>query len=220
MNTSTGLISGTPTTAGTSSVGLSATNTVGTGTRSLTITIGEAARLDSITVSPASWTMTATTRKVFTATARDQFGALTTVTLNWSASGVGSVSAGTGMSTTLTAGATGGFVTVTASSGGISDSATVTVEDLIDTDGDGMDEAWETLHFDDLEHNVTDDTDGDGTSDYDEFLAGTNPTGSGVGTGFGCVPSRSHVGWGGITLALALSFLVRRRRTGDVGPGA
>ena len=39
LNTSTGLISGTPTTAGVYPITLSATNAVGTGTKLLTITI-------------------------------------------------------------------------------------------------------------------------------------------------------------------------------------
>src|SRR5438067_2492535 len=43
VNTSTGVISGTPTTAGTYSVALSATNSAGTGTATLTITINPAA---------------------------------------------------------------------------------------------------------------------------------------------------------------------------------
>ena len=46
-----------------------------------------------------------------------------------------------------------------------------------DSDGDGIPDAWETLFFGNLTTvNATSDHDGDGSSDYAEFVAGTNPT--------------------------------------------
>lgn len=51
-----------------------------------------------------------------------------------------------------------------------------------DTDNDGMDDDWEREHFGNLDRNGTGDFDGDGVSDLDEFLDGTDPT-EGVGTG-------------------------------------
>ena len=47
-----------------------------------------------------------------------------------------------------------------------------------DTDGDGMDDAWEMFFFGTLARNGTGDFDGDGQSDLAEFLAGTDPTNS------------------------------------------
>jgi hypothetical protein len=48
---------------------------------------------------------------------------------------------------------------------------------LTDTDTDGLDDTWETLHFGNLTTaNGTTDTDHDGQPDLAEFLSGTNPT--------------------------------------------
>lgn len=44
-----------------------------------------------------------------------------------------------------------------------------------DTDGDGVNDAWELEHFGTLARDLTLDTDGDGVSDHDEWLAGTDP---------------------------------------------
>ena len=46
---------------------------------------------------------------------------------------------------------------------------------FVDSDGDGMDDAWETAMFGDLSHDGTGDTDGDGVSDLVEYKTGTNP---------------------------------------------
>lgn len=45
-----------------------------------------------------------------------------------------------------------------------------------DTDGDGMDDAWENLYFGNLSRTGSADSDGDGMTDLQEFLGGTNPT--------------------------------------------
>ena len=45
-----------------------------------------------------------------------------------------------------------------------------------DSDGDGMDDAWELLYFQNLSRNGTGDFDSDGMTDLEEFLGGTNPT--------------------------------------------
>ena len=46
---------------------------------------------------------------------------------------------------------------------------------ITDTDGDGMDDAWELAHFFTLARDGTGDFDNDGMNDLAEFLAGTNP---------------------------------------------
>jgi hypothetical protein len=48
--------------------------------------------------------------------------------------------------------------------------------DFVDTDNDGIDDNWEMQYFGDLSHDGTGDSDGDGQSDLQEYLAGTNPT--------------------------------------------
>lgn len=50
----------------------------------------------------------------------------------------------------------------------------VTAE-FTDTDFDGMDDTWETFYFDNLSHDGTADTDEDGMTDLQEYLAHTEP---------------------------------------------
>jgi YD repeat-containing protein len=56
--------------------------------------------------------------------------------------------------------------------------AVTSVPIFADTDGDGMDDAWEIQYFGNLTHNGLGDSDGDGLNDFAEFIAGTNPTNS------------------------------------------
>ncbi|HUL50970.1 MAG TPA: hypothetical protein VLU94_00150, partial [Candidatus Nitrosotalea sp.] len=49
-------------------------------------------------------------------------------------------------------------------------------ETFVDSDGDGMDDAWEVEHFGTLDRDGTGDFDGDGATDLFEFLTGTDPT--------------------------------------------
>ncbi|MFW5988729.1 MAG: Ig-like domain-containing protein, partial [Desulfosudaceae bacterium] len=69
-------------------------------------------------------------------------------------------------------------LTFRASDGELSDSqaVTVTVYPHNDTDGDGLDDAWERQYFGNLDRDGTGDYDGDGISDRDEFLLGLDPT--------------------------------------------
>ncbi|MCU7860803.1 MAG: hypothetical protein KZQ86_13455, partial [Candidatus Thiodiazotropha sp. (ex Lucinoma kastoroae)] len=69
-------------------------------------------------------------------------------------------------------------ITYTATDGALfsTRSATIRVNSATDTDGDGMDDAWELEHFGNLDRDGTGDLDGDGISDLDEFLNGTDPT--------------------------------------------
>ncbi len=46
---------------------------------------------------------------------------------------------------------------------------------LPDSDGDDVQDGWEYLHFDSLNHDLYQDTDKDGITDFDEYKAGTNP---------------------------------------------
>ncbi|MCZ7400949.1 MAG: Ig-like domain-containing protein [Candidatus Methanoperedens sp.] len=83
--------------------------------------------LTSITVSPASASVVVGNTQTFTASPRDQFGNPINATVTWSSSntGVGTITS-TGVFTAIAAGTT----TITATSGGVSGTATVTVSAL------------------------------------------------------------------------------------------
>jgi hypothetical protein len=125
INSSTGVISGTPTTAGTYSVTLSAASPIGTGTLVVALTINPPV-LTTISMSPTSANVAVSTTRQFTATGKDQFGNAMSPqpTFTWTVSGGGTISS-TGL---FTAGATaGGPYTIKATSGTVSGSASVTV---------------------------------------------------------------------------------------------
>ncbi len=54
--------------------------------------------------------------------------------------------------------------------------ATITIYQAGDTDGDGLADSWEMDHFGNLNRDGLGDFDGDGISDLEEFRDGTNPT--------------------------------------------
>jgi len=49
-------------------------------------------------------------------------------------------------------------------------------EDNFDNDGDGMPDGWEAQYFGTLLRSGLGDYEGDGVSDFNEYLAGTDPT--------------------------------------------
>jgi hypothetical protein len=57
----------------------------------------------------------------------------------------------------------------------LSDSPVFSTSLAADTDGDGMDDTWEIANFGDLSRDGTGDFDGDGLTDLEEFLYGTDP---------------------------------------------
>ena len=68
-------------------------------------------------------------------------------------------------------------ITFTASDTILEDSQAIniTVNSNNDTDGDGLPDDWEMTHFGSLERDGTGDFDGDGITDMDEYLNGTDP---------------------------------------------
>jgi hypothetical protein len=96
-----------------------------TATSSVAVTVNQT--LTTIVVSPATASVQVSTTRQFTASAADQFGATISPapTFTWTVSGGGTIGSGTGL---FTAGTTaGGPFTVTATSGGKSGTASVTV---------------------------------------------------------------------------------------------
>ncbi len=71
-------------------------------------------------------------------------------------------------------------VKFTASDGILTDSQTTIIKicPINDSDCDGMDDQWELDNFGSLDRDGTDDYDGDGISDLNEYLNGTDPTGT------------------------------------------
>ena len=67
----------------------------------------------------------------------------------------------------------GDFQLVVSNSAGVVTSAVVNVS--LDTDHDGLPDVWEANYFGNLVQNGFGDTDGDGVSNYDEYLEGTGP---------------------------------------------
>jgi len=83
------------------------------------------------------------------------------------------------------------------------------IRDVTDTDGDGMDDGWETDHLGDLSSDGSGDADDDGISDLDEFLYGTDPgvaDGDGNTLMFSCAGG-SASGAGFLSLVLAFAAI-------------
>jgi uncharacterized membrane protein len=84
--------------------------------------------------------------------------------------------------------------------------------DIIDSDGDNLDDQWELDHFGDLDQDAPDDYDWDGYSDLEEFKGETDPTDSRDHPGTGSVDDddddddniNSNVLTMGITIALII----------------
>jgi hypothetical protein len=108
-------------------------------------------------------------------------------------------------------------------------SGTFTISAVTDNDGDGMDDDWENATFGDMSHDETTNADGDGATDYEEFMAGTDPLvneGGSLGSDdSGCsAGSGSASGSAAFTLLLAAALVVlyggRARATARPNPDA
>jgi hypothetical protein len=121
VNTTSGLISGTPTAAGPRNVGLSATNVTGTGSNTLALNVVSGPVLNSIKISPNGIGVPIGSTQKFTAVGFDQNGnSIALGPITWSVSGGGSVA--NGVFKTNTAGTA---IVITATVGSISGTATI-----------------------------------------------------------------------------------------------
>jgi hypothetical protein len=122
-----GALTGTPTTAGTSSFTIKAADSVGgSATQAYTLTITPPSVLTTITVAPGSVTLGPAGTQQFSATAYDQNNSamVPQPSFTWSVNGGGTVSS----SGLFTAGSGAGTFTITATSGTVSGSIGVTVD--------------------------------------------------------------------------------------------
>ncbi len=123
-----------------------------------------------------------------------------------SGGGVAPLGAGTNHSSIGAAYATGG--TATGSIEILYPPAPV-LDPAADTDSDGLPDSWENQHFASLAPNAMADSDGDGTANLMEYLAGTNPnsatsvfrptmhtSGGNLVLSVPTVPGRSYRVWG------------------------
>ena len=63
-----------------------------------------------------------------------------------------------------------------------------------DVDADGMDDGWELAHFGDLSRTGAEDSDGDGATDRQEFLAGSDPSDPATAFRLSAQPATSSAG--------------------------
>jgi hypothetical protein len=123
LNTTTGVISGTPTTAGSSSVDVTATNAIGTSTAAtLSFTIAPEPTVWTVTVTPSTSSILRNQTQQFSASAVDQHGNPYNGTFTWSTTS-GTISS-SGLFTGTTAGTNIG---VTATASGFSGTAHIDV---------------------------------------------------------------------------------------------
>lgn len=118
-------ISWTPSTTGTYSITAVATDNSNGNTTSnaASITVNSARVLTTITVSPATATLTAGTTQQYTASGLDQYGSAFTISPTWNISGTGNSISTSGLLTASTA----GTFSVTATQGSVSGTASVTI---------------------------------------------------------------------------------------------
>ncbi len=95
---------------------------------------------------------------------------------------------------------------VIVSAGGAADSTDVVLSQ--DDDHDGMGDAWERRHgLDDGRDDAGEDADGDGFTNYEEWLLDSDPAGSGAAAACGCGEGKA-----GALLLPAIAAVGRRRR--------
>src|SRR5690606_27689285 len=78
-----------------------------------------------------------------------------------------------------------------------------------DSDGDGMDDAWEMMHFGNLDQDATGDFDNDGTDNLTEFRLGLDPT-DGSSRFAASLDSNGMVQWPSVE---GVSFTIQRSTT-------
>ncbi len=169
----------------------------------------------AIATPSSSGTATATSTPVaLGGTASDNVG-VNTITWSNAATGATGTAAGTTnwtASVPLAAGSNA--ITVTARDGaGNTASATITVTyappPSWDTDNDGLPDAWEQQHFQNLNETGSGDPDGDGATNAQEYAAGTDPMDpASVPGGGGAVASSGGGGSGGFCGATGLEMLL------------
>jgi len=183
-------ISGTPAAAGvTGTITVTATNSQGTATQQFAVTVSAGPATPSITLtSPAGGEVWyAGTTHTVEWTAANLAGVVISYSTNGGAAWTDVAGAGTILTTDPAWGSypwripaapsTQCVVKIAGPAGEAPAlSAQFRIAAVTDLDGDGMDDAWEAGYFGGTSRDGTGDFDGDGYSDFDEFMGGTDPT--------------------------------------------